>query len=105
MFVCMHYCTHNVMRFFKNILLYEHSIRVDKLFKALKVNYFAKLACSICNHIFLLILYMHVTQFAITLYKSVLLTNVNDQYDIHLDLLNTNKINTKIYVHILYQLC
>ena len=72
MFVCMHYCTHNVMRFFKNIL-YEHSIRVDKLFKALKVNYFAKLACSICNHIFLLILYMHVTQFATALYKSVLL--------------------------------
>ena len=61
MFVCMHYCTHSVMRFFKNIL-YEHSIKVDKLFKALKVNYFAKLACSICNHIFLLILlilYMH----------------------------------------------
>ena len=49
MFVCMHYCTHNVMRFFKIILLYEYSIRVDKLFKALKANYFAKLACSICN--------------------------------------------------------
>ena len=72
--VCLYVCI-TVHKIF--YILYEHSIRVDKIFKALKVNYFAKLACSKCNHIFLLILCMHVTQFAIALYKSVLLTNVN----------------------------